>query len=304
VLNIVDAIWVPYTSLSGYPENTTVRVNQILASQNPVALDYWAAKYILYPIDQNFRHHPDYPGISTWLTGAAATINNRGGLYHPENGIFVGKVTTNETLMVTHRASVVVTLLDPNGDAPISSGSQHRVEWAARFEAITFRLDLSMDRGATWGLIAKDIPVTFCDWTVPVPANNRRECLVRVTAYDTGGKQIGKDRSDKPFAIEVVKVMTPAPDSIWVSGDTYDIVWQTSATKRPVAKAELYYTKNGGAAWVVIDTVVENPGTYPWKVPPVNILKERCKVKVVLLDGQRKTVGSTSSEGFFSIQPG
>lgn len=47
VLNIIDAIWVSYSSITGYPQSTTFRADQILASQDPVALDYWAAKYIL-----------------------------------------------------------------------------------------------------------------------------------------------------------------------------------------------------------------------------------------------------------------
>ncbi len=105
VLNIIDAIWVPYASLTGYPEATTFRSNQILASQDPVALDYWAAKNILYPIDSNPRHHPDFPGIDAWLTSARDTINDRGGLYDPAQGIFVHQVTKNEEEMAVFATS-------------------------------------------------------------------------------------------------------------------------------------------------------------------------------------------------------
>jgi hypothetical protein len=100
VLNIIDAIWVSHASLTGYPAATTSRRNQILASQDPVALDYWAAKTILYPIDSNPRHHPDFPGIDAWLTSARDTINGQGGLYDPALGIFVDQVTKNEGEMV------------------------------------------------------------------------------------------------------------------------------------------------------------------------------------------------------------
>jgi hypothetical protein len=99
ILNILDAIWVSFSSLAGYPSSTTFRANQILASQDPVALDYWAAKYILYPIDNNIYHRPDYPGIDTWLRKARDTINGRGGLYDPESGIFVRSVTKSENRM-------------------------------------------------------------------------------------------------------------------------------------------------------------------------------------------------------------
>jgi hypothetical protein len=100
VLNILDAIWVSHASLSGYPSGTTTRTNQLLASQDPVALDWWAAKYVIYPIDNNARHAPDYPGIDAWLSGALATINARGGL-------FGRSVTKSEAAMRVVRGSAV-----------------------------------------------------------------------------------------------------------------------------------------------------------------------------------------------------
>ena len=105
VLNILDCIWVSHRALKGYPKEDTARVDQILASQDPVALDYWAAKYILYPIDGNERHHPDFPGIDYWLSSAKNTINKSGGLYNSTHGIFVQKTTKNERKMNVHEQS-------------------------------------------------------------------------------------------------------------------------------------------------------------------------------------------------------
>ncbi len=99
VLNIVDAIWVSFGSITGYPAETTYRANQILASQDPVALDYWAAKYILYPINEDERHHPGFAGIDAWLTQARDTINANGGLTRPEDGVFAGQATKDEAQM-------------------------------------------------------------------------------------------------------------------------------------------------------------------------------------------------------------
>lgn len=108
VLNLVDAIWVSQGDLStarrglqGYPPEVTTRTNQLLASQDPVALDYWAAKYILYPIDNEGIHHPDDPGVDAWLTSARDTINARG-IYDPDNCIYVRNVTKNEAQMAVH----------------------------------------------------------------------------------------------------------------------------------------------------------------------------------------------------------
>jgi hypothetical protein len=106
VLNIIDAIWVSHGSLGGYPKATTTRINQIIASQDPVALDHWAAKYILYPINGNQRHHPSFPGILTWLNSAELTINGIRSLYDPGNGILIQNVTKDETKMVAYELAI------------------------------------------------------------------------------------------------------------------------------------------------------------------------------------------------------
>ena len=99
VLNIVDAIWVSFSSLTGYPASTTFRADQIVASQDPVALDYWTAKHVLYPVNNNERHHPGFAGIDAWLTGARDLINGRGGFDLAARGIQVRTTTKTESEM-------------------------------------------------------------------------------------------------------------------------------------------------------------------------------------------------------------
>ena len=79
-LNIMDAIWVSHKALNGTPGNTS-RQDTLLASIDPVALDFWAGKYVIYPIDSNPNHHPDLTGqytdscFSQYLDDAAEEIN-------------------------------------------------------------------------------------------------------------------------------------------------------------------------------------------------------------------------------------
>ena len=105
VLNIMDAVWVSHEALGGYPASATRRVNAIAASQDPVALDYWAAKNILYPIDSNERHHPDFAGIDAWMTAARDMIAARGGFNLESRGILVRTPTKSESAMVVHAAT-------------------------------------------------------------------------------------------------------------------------------------------------------------------------------------------------------
>ncbi len=83
-LNILDCIWVSPDSLAGYPVSTTYRANTLLAGIDPVALDYYGAKHILYPLGGPYqnRHNPDTdPGLINNLVGAQDYINNAGGIF-------------------------------------------------------------------------------------------------------------------------------------------------------------------------------------------------------------------------------
>ena len=58
-LNIADAIWVTPAGGPNGPYETAVRVDRLLASQDPIALDYYCGKYVLMPISGNGRHDPN-----------------------------------------------------------------------------------------------------------------------------------------------------------------------------------------------------------------------------------------------------
>ena len=80
-LNILDCIWVTHVRWAGYPPEYTTRLDQLLASVDSVALDYWAAKHLLYPIDNNIEHHPDkYDPLRKHLIKARDVINSKGGI--------------------------------------------------------------------------------------------------------------------------------------------------------------------------------------------------------------------------------
>ena len=82
-LTILDCIWVSPDSLRGYPPETTYRADTLLAGFDPVALDYYASRHILYPLGGAFEsaHDPDTsPGIVGHLNGAIDIINDGGGI--------------------------------------------------------------------------------------------------------------------------------------------------------------------------------------------------------------------------------
>lgn len=62
-LNIVTAEWVGWGHRTDVSKATRMRT--ILASTDPIALDYYGAKYLIYPLSRNKDHHdPDNPRSS------------------------------------------------------------------------------------------------------------------------------------------------------------------------------------------------------------------------------------------------
>ena len=63
-LNIVDAIWVcPGASGPSAPYSAAVRLDRLVASQDPIALDYYCGKYVLWPVSGWGRHDPNCTNI-------------------------------------------------------------------------------------------------------------------------------------------------------------------------------------------------------------------------------------------------
>jgi uncharacterized delta-60 repeat protein len=200
-----------------------------------------------------------------------------------------------------------VTLLTPRGGEKIASGSRYTVEWIAPSVMEKFKLEYSTDNGATWNPMemGKDGYVTArnYEWSVPTPETNQKNCYVKITGYASNGSKLGEDRSDNPFSIEVIDLKAPNGGETLRSLGPYSIQWTTNGTKSPAAKVKLYYTTNAGSTWRLITTLDGNPGRYDWSVPRTIKLKTNCAVKVVLIDKKRKTVGSDTSDNYFTILP-
>jgi len=87
ILNILDCIWVSLGHHAGYPPRSTSRLNRLLASVDPVALDFWASKYVFYPVSGDPNDHPDHPeaytdsSLDLHLSQARDTINRYGGVF-------------------------------------------------------------------------------------------------------------------------------------------------------------------------------------------------------------------------------
>ena len=200
-----------------------------------------------------------------------------------------------------------VTVHSPNGTETIPSGSSYPIEWSGTSNVKKYSLKYSLDNGLTWQSVTSGyVTGTSYNWS-PIPPNNRKQCLIKVVGYDTSSFQVGSDKSNSTFTIEVVTLTSPngGGDPL-ISGTPHTITWGTNSTIRLVASVKLYYTTDGGTTWKEIDPTASktNTGAYDWTVPTVTTTKTKCKVKVVLKDAAGITVGSDTSDANFTIQRG
>jgi hypothetical protein len=200
----------------------------------------------------------------------------------------------------------VVKLLSPNGGEVLESGDIYQIKWeinGTKYPVATQKLYYSIDAGTTWSLItALDGALRTHDWTVPVPISNKNSCYVKVVAYSDLKVNVGEDKSDKPFAIGVVKLLSPNGGEVLESGDIYQIKWEINGTKYAVTAQKLYYTMDGGTTWSLITTLDGSFRSYDWQ-PLVQITKTKCKVKAVIYDTKVVAAANDMSDSYFTIQP-
>jgi hypothetical protein len=113
-------------------------------------------------------------------------------------------IETGWTLLGKKSTLGCITILQPKGGEVISSGSTYTIQWDTCSEAVSFDLYYSLNRGASWTLISRNVTGTNnIDWKVPKVTVDKKACLIKVVGYNGARtKKIGTDISDKPFTIE------------------------------------------------------------------------------------------------------
>lgn len=309
VLNILDAVWVSYSSLKGYPANTTYRANQILASQDPVALDYWGAKYIIYPIDDNANHNPDSPVISQWLSDAETIVNERGGLFDAESGIMVGLVTKDEAKIVSTvflgEPGNQFLVSSPNGGEAWVIGTSRTIGWTYTGNPGPFvRIEL-LKGGKVNRLVVASASVGSdgggsYTWEVPATQKQGNDYAIRVTSTQDGSI---KDASDAYFTINGpqpgITVTSPNGAETWQVKSARTIRWTYAGSPGPYVRIELL--KGGQVNRVITPNASlgsHGSGSYTWRVASYQQAGNDYAIRIT---STRSTSITDTSDTFFTI---
>jgi hypothetical protein len=201
----------------------------------------------------------------------------------------------------------VMNVTSPNSGVVLASGGKYDVTWETNGTARPVdyvEIFCSINNGKTWKLMKTESGnpgVSTC--VFKITKRNDEDCRVKVIAYDSADGIVAEDKS-AAFTIEVVSLTSPNGGETLKSGTTHNIAWDIYKTRTKLARIMLCYTTNDGKTWGKIKNIKgSDPGTYQWKVPAVPKTKKKCKVRIQLEDENVKSLGTDSSDGFFTIAP-
>lgn len=115
----------------------------------------------------------------------------------------------------------VITLIEPNGREELLAGSDTTVLWTIGDTTRRVKVDVSLDRGATWSSVADSATGTQQRWSVPRVESD--QCLARVT---TKRQQLADSTLLIPFDISAVDIVSAGSLAF---GTSHGYVMRTSS---------------------------------------------------------------------------
>ncbi len=205
---------------------------------------------------------------------------------------------------VTQAMDYSIKVLSPDGGETIPAGSTYIVRWWAGPDVSRFKVKYSLNGGRTWKLAGVVEGATSFSWQVPVIRKNKPFSLIKVVGFDSSGKYVSKDESDRPFRVEVLRITKPGRCEVLTSGTTYTVKWESyGINAADVASTEVWHTINGGVRWELDTEVAGYASSYDWTVPVVKKGKTHARVKVIMRDETGRILGEDVSNGTFVIDP-
>ncbi len=276
-LDIVDAVWVNPRSNSGW-HGEAERLDILLASRDPFAVDYYASDYILGPLI-----HTEYPADDYEQAMASTT----GGYFrniqlHNVASLRAAGVTdtinmddgmTNQQELDQFNAYVAdanapteptLTLQVPNGGQTWNVGTQQQIQWASSGDVGNVRLEYSTD-GFSTPVVITSSTSNDGSYTWTIPNDPSDTVLVRVSSTLTGTIS---DTSNSEFAIVYVpptlSLQSPDGGESWEVGTQQQIAWSSENLSGDV---RLDYSTDDFASSTPIVASTSDDGVYDWTIP-------------------------------------
>jgi hypothetical protein len=227
----------------------------------------------------NIGNFPAVNGYCNWITPANATNQVRVRGYNIESAIdrdsstALFSVTTLPTIntdkykggsydgyKMCSSLSDTIKVLTPNGGEVLNPTSNVNITWSFR-NIDNVKIEFTTDNGATWNLIATNIPIDVQSYNWSVPNIPSTQCLIKISALDRPLYDI----SDAVFAINsaYVHIIYPNGGENFGTSTGQYVEWEYNS----VTTVKLEYSINNGATWTSIGTAPAANKYANW-IPP------------------------------------
>jgi YVTN family beta-propeller protein len=217
------------------------------------------------------------------------TANDGGGDPTPSD-------VSDEVFSIVLPSSPTITVIAPNGGEQLLINSIFSINWFSTNSREDVKIEYSINGGDSWTIIT-DSTENDGDYDWTVPGEPSEICLVRIS--ETDGEPV--DISDAVFSIVSplpgdLTVLTPNGGENLETGSEYNISWTCSGLNNVIIE----YSVNNGAAWLTIDKVPADNGSYTWTVPGTP--SEMCLVRLTGADSDENP-SDVSDEVFIIFDP-
>jgi len=192
-------------------------------------------------------------------------------------------------------SSAKIKVTYPNESVDLQVGNSYSIKWNSEVSGL-LKIELSLDSGNSWSILADSLQNTGSYVWGPVPNNLTSNGLIRISSLSN--LKI-KDQSDGKFRIiensrKVLILDSPKGDEVFTLGTETKIKWISSK----VDNIKLEFSEDNKKTWKVIAaSIPANKSSYTWNPLP-NVHSEKCFVRITDLSN---SAVSDLSEKSFSI---
>ncbi|MEO0273589.1 MAG: T9SS type A sorting domain-containing protein [candidate division WOR-3 bacterium] len=164
-----------------------------------------------------------------------------------------------------------LTLLEPRNNAELIQGEYQAIHWDWIGNIQSVKLEYSLDGGNSWTPIATSTNNDGSHY-FQVPTRSTEYGWLRIQDYNNPNI-----RDSVRFKIlpAQIRIITPKPGDSLSPNSSYSILWEVIG-KIPYVRIE--FSNDGGNTWRVIQSNLQNTGTYVWTVDTTS--SSNCLIKI------------------------
>ncbi len=200
---------------------------------------------------------------------------------------FIQSSAVNDISQIPFRVANI-SVVSPNTFTKVQTNRYQTIKWNFSNNITSVNLYYSTNNGAIWLPIGSKGITAAGEFNWLVPDNVSTNALIKVE--DNSAPTFIYDTSDTIFVISKLEVTKPDNGSLWASGDTKEIKWESS---NDIDSVNIYVSLDDGVLFNKIAEVKANLKTYNWSIPN-NINSD--KVRILINDSKYTNIKDTSDK--------